>query len=50
MRGKVVIHMYVCVCVCVFFFRFFYIIHYYKILTKIPCAIQQVLVAYLFYI
>ena len=32
------------------FFRFFSIIGFYKILNIVPCAIQQVLVVYLFYI
>ena len=31
-----------------FFFRFFSHIGYYRILSKIPCAIQQVLLGYLF--
>ena len=31
------------------FFRFFSLIGYYKILSIVPCAIQQVLVVYLFY-
>ena len=34
----------------IFFFRFFSLISYYKILSIVPCAIQQVLVGYLFYI
>ena len=34
----------------VFFFKFFSIIGYYKLLDIIPCAIQQDLVFYLFYI
>ena len=33
-----------------FFFRFFSIIGCYKILSIVPCAIQQVLIGYLFYI
>ena len=33
-----------------FFFRFFSIIGYYKILNIVSCAIQLVLVVYLFYI
>ena len=33
-----------------FFFRFFSIIGYYKILKIVPCALQQVLVVYLFYV
>lgn len=33
----------------IFFFRFFLIIGYYKILSRFPCAIQQVLVVDLFY-
>ena len=32
------------------FFRFFSFIGYYKILSRVPCAIQQVLLGYLFYI
>ena len=32
-----------------YFFRFFSIIGYYKVLKIVPCAIQQVLVVYLFY-
>ena len=35
---------------CPFFFRFFSRIGYYRILSRVPCAIQQVLVDYLFYI
>ena len=34
----------------IFFFRSFSIIGYYKILNIVPCAIQQVLVVYLFYV
>ena len=33
-----------------FFFRLFSLIGYYKILNIVPCAIQQDLVVYLFYI
>ena len=29
------------VCVSVFFFRFFSLIGYYKILSRVPCAVQQ---------
>ena len=36
--------------VYIFFLRFFSIIGYYKILIIVPCAIQQVLAGYLFYI
>ena len=32
------------------FFRFFSHVVYYRILSRVPCAIQQVLVDYLFYI
>ena len=32
-----------------FFFRFFSHIGYYRILSRVPCALQQVLVDYLFY-
>ena len=28
-------------CVCIFFFRLFSLIGYYKILSRVPCAIQQ---------
>ena len=31
------------------FFFFFSVINYYKILNRVPCAIQWVLVGYLFY-
>ena len=41
-----VIHMYI----YIFSFRFFSLIGYYKILSVVPCAIQWVLVGYLFYI
>ena len=34
----------------VFFFRFFSLIGYYKILSRVPCAMQQDLVGYPFYI
>ena len=34
----------------ILFFRLFSIIGYYKILSIVPCAIQKVLVVYLFYI
>ena len=33
-----------------FFFKFFSHLGYYRILTRVPCAIQQVLVGYLFHI
>ena len=32
-----------------FFFKFFSHLGYYRILTRVPCAIQQALVGYLFY-
>ena len=32
------------------FFRFLSHIGYYKVLSRVPCAIQQVLISYLFYI
>ena len=35
---------------CLPLFIFFSIIGYYKILSRVPCAIQQVLDVYLFYI
>ena len=31
------------------FFRFFSHIGYYRILSRVPCAIRQVLISYLFY-
>ena len=33
-----------------FFFRFFSHIGHYRILSSVPCAVQEVLVGYLFYI
>ena len=45
-----VIHIYVASQLARFFFRFFSIIGYYKILSIVSCAIQQVLYVYLFYI
>ena len=33
-----------------FFFRFFSHIGYYRVVSRVLCAIQQVLVGYLFYI
>lgn len=33
----------------IFFFRFFSFIGYYKILNIVPCAVEKVLVGYLFY-
>ena len=36
--------------VYLFFFRFFPHVCYYRLLSSVPCAIQQVLVDYLFYI
>ena len=33
-----------------FFFRFFSHIDHYRVLGRVPCAIQQVLISYLFYI
>ena len=47
MYGKVIqlyIHIYS------FFFRFFSRIGYYRVLSRVPCAIQYVVVVYLFYI
>ena len=34
----------------IFFSRFFSLIHYYKILSIVPCAIEWVLVVYLVFI
>ena len=42
------VHIYMCI--YIFFFRFFSIIGYYKVQNMVPCAIQQALVIYLFYI
>ena len=39
---------YIYVCVCVFCLRFFSMVGYYKILSRLPCAIQWVLVVYYF--
>ena len=36
--------------ICSFFFRFFTHIGYYRVLSRVPCAVQQVLAGYLFYI
>ena len=48
------IHIYICVYIYVyiyiFFFRFFSLVGYYKMLSIVPCAIQQIYVGYLFYI
>ena len=44
------VYIYIYIYAYIFFFRFFSIIGYYKILNIVPCAIQQVLVVYLFYI
>ena len=41
---RIYIHIYV------FFFRFISLIGYYKILTLVACATQQVLVVYLFHV
>ena len=38
------------ICSHPFFFRFFPHIGYYRVLSRVPCAIQQVLVSDLFYI
>ena len=38
-----------CVYIYPFFFRFFPHIGYYKILSRVPCAIQQVMVIYFIY-
>ena len=45
-----VIYIYTYICLYIFFFRFFSTLGYYKKLSIVPCAIQQVLVGYLFYI
>ena len=34
----------------IFFFRFFSHVGYYRILSIVPCAVQQVLIVYLFYL
>ena len=34
----------------IYFFRFFSHIGYYKILSMVSCAVQEILVGYLFYI
>ena len=39
----------VCVCVCILL-RFFSHIGYYRILSRVPCAMQYVFVDYLLYI
>ena len=38
------------ICIYPLFFRFFPHIGHYRVLYRIPCAIQQVLISYLFYI
>ena len=45
-----VLHICVYIYRYIFFFRLLSIIGYYKILNIVPCAIQQALVVYLFYI
>ena len=40
----------ICTHTCLFFSRFFSIIGYYRVLSRVPCAIQQVLVDYLSYV
>ena len=47
MNGKVI---QLCIYIYPFFFRFFSHISYYRILNRVPCAVQEVLVYYLFYI
>ena len=45
------IYIYTYVCIYIyFFFRFFSIIGYYMILNRVPYAVQQDLVVYLFYV
>ena len=49
--GHSAISISVCVLLCVFFPRFFpFLIDYYKVLSVVPCTLQQVFVGYLFYI
>ena len=38
--SKVISYMHVCVYIYIFFFRFFSIISFYNILSRVPCAIQ----------
>ena len=45
-----VIQLYIYIYMYLFFFRFFSHIGYYKVLSRVPCAIQQVLADYIFYI
>ena len=44
------IYIYIYIHIYIFFFRFFSLIDYYNILSIVPCAIEQVLVGYIFYI
>ena len=37
-----------CVYILIFFFRLFSHLGYYRILSRVPCTIQQILIAYLF--
>ena len=49
-ESTIYIYVCVCVCVCVLFFRLFYHIGHHRVLSRVPCAIQEVLISYLFYI
>ena len=43
----------VCVCVCVYisplFFGFPSLLGHHRVLSRVPCAIQKVLISYIFY-
>ena len=39
-----------CTCTYALFFRFFSHTHHCRVLGRVPCAIQQILIVYLFYI
>ena len=46
-QSELVIHIHIST---VFFLRFFSHIGHYRVLSRVACAIQQVLISYLFYI
>ena len=46
-QSESVIHIHIST---LFFFRLFSHIGHYRVLSRVPCAIQQVLISYLFYI
>ena len=45
-RNVSYLYIHVCVCVCIHSFTFFHHVGHYRVLSRVPCALEQVLIIY----